>query len=911
MASNQEQRKIEIIANGSKFNASFKDMAASARILDNQLKKLPANSQEFVEKSKQLKDVRGRMKGVKDEMYGTQKATTDLTKSFAEIMPFGGQFQMIGNEIGKTGGFVSALSKRFGILKLAIASTGIGALLIVVGSLISYLTSTQEGMDKVTAVTRPLKAVFQTLIGVVQKLGKFIFDNLVKGWDLVSEAVSNPKKTLQDLLDFLKDQVMNRIKSFGVMFAGVKKLFSKDWKQGLKEMGDGFIQMQTGITNGTDKMKKAFDKVSSGAKSLGKEFAESVQSGIDAGTRLDQLTKQIEKTEIELTKSRAELNVQYNRSKELANDVSNSEEVRLENARKAAAAQNQLLAEEQSFLDLKIERMKLEHSLNDTSREDELELARLIAERTNFEAQAAKKRMSVRVLENSVLKSIETERKKENEAAIKREEERLAKIRASQEAYNQWDLEATQAVEDLKVSLMAEGANKEIAQLQLKQQRELQAIQNQKDEILNSEKLNQEQKQALIDQFNQQELLKQQEFEQQKNEVLSAQKEENLLAEIEEMERWEEQLNERDQEKFELSLEAEHEKNLIRLEQERLFTETRMQLLEEAGLTESDKYQQLQQNLLDIQKEKGAEEIRYEQEKAALRKQIAQETYGTIQMMSNLALDVIDNNLNKELSGIDRRIQALSEDENAREQNANKITQLEAQKVAKQKEAAEKQKRIQKGQIIIDGLKEIAGIWASYSSLGPAGVVLAGIQTGIAVGRTALAIDQVESQQFAKGGATTKLAMLGGTAVMPDGTLLNDIGSFAGGGMASNNFGVIGEAGPEWVGPNWMIKNPKYADTFRWLEGERIRKGRAFEDGGTTAGALSAARSNREQTTEQSTQGIQELRQEVQSLRTDMREYTQAVQSWATNLHVNYSASKANEAMEVLAEIEADSEISR
>ena len=912
MASAQETRKVEIIANGSKFNASFKDMAASARILDNQLKKLPANSQEFVNKSKQLKDVRNRMKGVKDEMYSTQKATTNLTSSFSEIVPFGGQFAMIGNEIGKTGTFVGALSKRFGILKLAIASTGIGALLIVIGALISYLTSTQEGMDKVTAVTRPLKAIFQTLIGVVQQLGKFLFNNLVKGFDTVTEAVKNPKQTLMDLMDFLKDQVMNRIKSFGVLAGGLIKIFKGDWKQGFKEMGDGAIQMQLGITNGTDKISKAMSSAADTAKNLGNEFAGAVNKGIEAGTRLDELTKSIEKSEIELTKSRAELNVQYNRSKEIANDVSNSEQERLAAARAAAAAQNQLLSEEQSFLDLKIERMKLEHSLNDTLREDELELAGLIAERTNFEATAAKKRMSVRVLENSVLKSIETERKKENDDAIKREQERIDKIQAAQAAYNQWDLEATQAVEDLKISLMAEGTDKEIAQLELKNQREIQAIQAQKQQIIESEKLSQAQKKQLTDQFNQQELLKQQEFEQQKTEALRTQKTENIMAEIEEMEKWEQQLSDRDKEKFDLSLQAEHEKNMIRLEQEKLFTQSKMQLLEDAGMTETDQYRQLQQNLLDIDKRKGQEEVDYAKKKAAQRKEIAQATYGTIQDFSNFASDVINTNLQSELSGIDQRIQALSADENAREQNASKIKQLEDEKVQKKKEAGEKQKRIQKAQIIIDGLREIAGLFAGYSSIPIVGPVLAAVQAGIAVGRTAFAIKKVESQQFAKGGATTTLAMLGGTAVMPDGTLLNDIGSFAEGGNAHNQFGAIGEKGPEWVMPNWMLRDPRYADTARWLEGERVRKGKAFAEGGNTAsGALASANTNREKTTEQSTKYFIEMIEKLDALNMNLETYSQSVQTWATNLKVNYSAIQARNAMEVVNEIEAESEIRR
>ena len=62
-------------------------------------------------------------------------------------------------------------SKALRIFKIALASTGIGLILLALGSLVSFLTSTQEGIDKITSVTRPLQAIFQSLIGVFQKVG--------------------------------------------------------------------------------------------------------------------------------------------------------------------------------------------------------------------------------------------------------------------------------------------------------------------------------------------------------------------------------------------------------------------------------------------------------------------------------------------------------------------------------------------------------------------------------------------------------------------------------------------------------------------------------------------------------------------------------------------------------------------
>lgn len=236
-------------------------------------------------------------------------------------------------------------TKALKLFKLALASTGVGAIVVALGSLVTYLASTQEGMDKVTAVTRPVAAVFQKLLGVVQTLG-------------------------------------------GSVFKGLGQILSGEVTEGFKTMGQG--------------VKDAVNSV-----------GDAVKTGIEAGTQLDKLQKKIVRQENELIVNRARLNAEFEKYKELAQDQSKSDDVRLDAARKAQQAQNSLLNMEQSFLDLKIQKMKLEHTLNDTSLSDEKELATLIAERTQLEAKAARKRASAKSLENTVNKQIQADLEKQ------------------------------------------------------------------------------------------------------------------------------------------------------------------------------------------------------------------------------------------------------------------------------------------------------------------------------------------------------------------------------------------------------------------------------------------------------------------------------------------------------------------
>ena len=234
--------------------------------------------------------------------------------------------------------------------RLALISTGIGAIVVAVGALIAAFASTQEGIDKVTSITRPLTAVFQKLKGLAQDLATNVF-------------------------------------------GGLAKILRGDIREGLADLKNGF----TGAIGG---------------------IGGAIKEGVEAGKELDKLQKQIEQTEIDLTKRRAELNTEFERSKEIAQDDAKTEEERRVAAQKAIEAQNELLKQEQEFLDLRIQKKELENSLNDTSREDEKELAELIAQRTQAEANASKKRTSARSLLETIDREIEANRL----AAIKERE---------------------------------------------------------------------------------------------------------------------------------------------------------------------------------------------------------------------------------------------------------------------------------------------------------------------------------------------------------------------------------------------------------------------------------------------------------------------------------------------------------
>jgi len=270
----------------------------------------------------------------------------------------GGVGNLLKNSFGAiTQGIVGMTRASLSFLATPIGAV-IGALGLVLAPLISYLTSTQEGIDKVTAITRPLQSVFQSLIGVVQNVGKFLFD-----------AFSNPKQVLLDLVDFVKNNVINRFKAFGVILDGIINL-------DFKKVADGVLQATTGVENVTDKIANA-------AKETDKFFTDAIKKGQE----LDRLEKELEKTRIKNKIAIGELTEQIKEQNRITEDQTKSLPEREKAAQNSIEASRRLNELKQKELDLEIEILKNKQSRNDTSRAEEEQLAELIAKKNESNAQ--------------------------------------------------------------------------------------------------------------------------------------------------------------------------------------------------------------------------------------------------------------------------------------------------------------------------------------------------------------------------------------------------------------------------------------------------------------------------------------------------------------------------------------------
>jgi hypothetical protein len=276
------------------------------------------------------------------------------------------------------------------------------------------------------------------------------------------------------------------------------------------------------------------------------------------------------------------------------------------------------------------------------------------------------------------------------------------------------------------------------------------------------------------------------------------------------------------QEQFEQALLSEQQYAVQIYDAKHAALEAELALLRMFGGLESAEYRKKYKELEKLEKDKNKEDL-------AEAKRMQKAKWDIAQLTVKTAGDVVQTT-----------IDLLFQDEAARRKHHNMYTALSGAK------------------IIMDGVQEVANIWR-YSAENPAngltggiaGAVIGGVQTALAVARTAVGLVKLREFSFAQGGRTggglnvgagsgTGGREQGSPAVSPLGTLME----MAGMAVAPNGrlvdhsgFAVAGIVHEdEYVVPKWMRADPQVAAVEQWLEARRLR---GYFEGGAT-GSMSA-----------------------------------------------------------------------
>lgn len=362
-----------------------------------------------------------------------------IKEAFQEMNIFNGGIGGFISRSQEAGGVTNLLSNSLkgminGIMgitraSLAFIATPIGAVIaaigLVIGALVNYLKSTQEGMDALTSVTRPLQAIFQSLIGVLQNVGKYLF-----------EAFNNPKKTLNELYEFVKTNLINRFTAFGKILEGIIEL-------DFKKVTNGVLQAGTGVENMTDKIKN-------GAKETGKFL----DAAIKKGQEIDRLKKDIERSELAFQRAQIKTNDAIDAQLLISKDTSRTFAERGVAANEIIRLTAELGKKEEEIIQKKIKALQLEYSMKDAKAITIAEQQKMIDLEKSLD-DAQDRGLNARLEQTKVL------------SGLKKEQETAAKEAAAKEVERQnkaIELQLTKSKEEIELFKTKEGEKSKTAE---------------------------------------------------------------------------------------------------------------------------------------------------------------------------------------------------------------------------------------------------------------------------------------------------------------------------------------------------------------------------------------------------------------------------------------------------------------
>jgi hypothetical protein len=125
------------------------------------------------------KEAEKNIENVAKEVENTNKATTELSSAFDKatggmVSKAKGALTSVKN-LGQ--GFIGAgtqATKMGNLIKIALTSTGIGALLVAFGSLVTFFTQTQRGADAVAKAMDGVRAAVAVIVDRVSALGEIL-----------------------------------------------------------------------------------------------------------------------------------------------------------------------------------------------------------------------------------------------------------------------------------------------------------------------------------------------------------------------------------------------------------------------------------------------------------------------------------------------------------------------------------------------------------------------------------------------------------------------------------------------------------------------------------------------------------------------------------------------------------------
>jgi hypothetical protein len=413
MAERTENTRINMYINNAQAASALDGMNKEYAKLRAEQKKLQVGTEEWMKKQKELDGVTKKITEFRKQvdissmsMKQLREHSNQLKKMRDNLVPGTAEFKKLDKEItavsntmkGATGG-TNMLGGAFNSLGQIIKANPLLALASIILGLIQALKQNDAVMK-----------VMERTMGAIGAVTGVLTDKIVKLGEWLVKAFENPKQAMQDLYEFVKTNLINRFKAFGVILEGIVNL-------DFKKIGNGVIQLNTGFENVIDNAQK-----------LGTEL-------LDVAKKQDEITKAMQRLRDEERRIQV-LNAQRVGQIDVLMAKSMDLNLSIEERQKALKEANDLeIAMTEDTLRLAKEKMdliKAENLLstsNETARQREAD-----AEAEYFKIKAASE-LKLQQIKNKGSK-LEKKENKELEAQEKEKQRLIEKRIALEEEFN-------------------------------------------------------------------------------------------------------------------------------------------------------------------------------------------------------------------------------------------------------------------------------------------------------------------------------------------------------------------------------------------------------------------------------------------------------------------------------------------
>lgn len=203
-------------------------------------------------------------------------------------------------------GAVNFTSKSFKRLKVALTRSGIGVLIVAVGSLIAFFKESTAGVDALGGGLAGLGQAFKVLAGRMGLIGKAVVDliqSAIAGFKGLRSAISFNFEDAKKFAKQSEEQSNQAIESFGKAFSGLGKALTEAFNSGrqynelIRQLGKDLIGMNVEIAKLNAESERQ-EEIEADATKTFEERTTAVFKSIDAQKKASEIEVEIAKRKL-------------------------------------------------------------------------------------------------------------------------------------------------------------------------------------------------------------------------------------------------------------------------------------------------------------------------------------------------------------------------------------------------------------------------------------------------------------------------------------------------------------------------------------------------------------------------------------------------------------------------------------